>query len=176
MKRGLVIVLTGNGKGKTSSALGMALRASGHGMKTSIIQFIKKGTDIGEAEGIKKLSPYVELISGGRGFVGHNSDETRQKPHIEAAENTLKVAIEKITSGIYDIVVLDEINNAVDKKLIRIEDLIKLIKEKPPELHLIITGRNVDPAVIRYADMVTEMLNIKHPYNNGIPAQKGIDY
>lgn len=176
MDRGLVIVFTGDGKGKTTSALGVALRACGHNMKVVMLQFIKGSWHYGELESVKKLSPNFELIPLGKGFVGIIDDRLPREEHVKAAREALAIAREKITSGDYRIVILDEINVAVRLNLIDIEDLLDLVKAKPEKLHLIITGRGADPKLIEAADMVTEMREIKHPYQKGIEAQRGIDY
>ncbi len=176
MDRGLIIVFTGDGKGKTTSALGVALRACGHNMKVAMLQFIKGSWHYGELESVKKLSPNFELIPLGKGFVGIIDDRLPREEHIKAAKEALGIAREKITSGNYRIVILDEINVAVRLNLIDIEDLLDLVKAKPEKLHLIITGRGADPKLIEVADMVTEMREIKHPYQKGIEAQRGIDY
>lgn len=176
MDRGLVIVFTGDGKGKTTSALGVALRACGHNMKVVMLQFIKGSWHYGELESVKKLSPNFELIPLGKGFVGIIDDRLPREEHVKAAKEALAIAREKITSGDYRIVILDEINVAVRLNLIDIEDLLDLVKAKPEKLHLIITGRGADPKLIEAADMVTEMREIKHPYQKGIEAQRGIDY
>lgn len=176
MDRGLIIVFTGDGKGKTTSALGVALRACGHNMKVAMLQFIKGSWHYGELESVKKLSPNFELIPLGKGFVGIIDDKLPREEHIKAAKEALSIAMEKITSGDYRIVILDEINVAVKLNLINIEDLLDLVKAKPERLHLIITGRGADPKLIEAADLVTEMREIKHPYQKGIEAQRGIDY
>lgn len=176
MNKGLVIVFTGDGKGKTTSALGVALRACGHNMKVVMLQFIKGSWHYGELESVKKLSPNFELIPLGKGFVGIIDDRLPREEHIKAAKEALAIAREKITSGDYRIVILDEINVAVRLNLIDIEDLLDLVRAKPEKLHLIITGRGADPKLIEAADLVTEMREIKHPYQKGIEAQKGIDY
>ncbi len=176
MNKGLVIVFTGDGKGKTTSALGVALRACGHNMKVAMLQFIKGSWHYGELESVKKLSPNFELIPLGKGFVGIIDDRLPREEHIKAAKEALAMAREKITSGNYRVVILDEINVAVRLNLIDIEDLLDLVKAKPERLHLIITGRGADPRLIEAADLVTEMREIKHPYQKGIEAQRGIDY
>lgn len=176
MTKGLVIVFTGDGKGKTTSALGVALRACGHNMKVAMLQFIKGSWHYGELESAKKLSPYFELIPMGKGFVGIMDDKLPREEHIKAAKEALVITREKITSGDYKIVILDEINVAVRLNLIDIQDILDLIKAKPDNLHLIITGRGADPKLIEAADLVTEMREIKHPYQKGITAQRGIDY
>lgn len=173
MRKGLVIVLTGDGKGKTTAALGTALRAYGHGMYVSVIQFIKCRTDTGEARAAERLRPEMEFITAGKGFVRPGGD---LKEHIDAAQSALATARQRVRSGFWDIVILDEINNAVKLGLVDIKDVLGLIELKPAKLHLILTGRDAHPSLIAAADLVTEMRSIKHPYNSGTKAQEGIDY
>jgi cob(I)alamin adenosyltransferase len=174
--RGLVIVYTGNGKGKTTAALGMCIRAAGYKKKVKILQFVKGSWKYGELKGIKLLSEFVEMEQVGEGFVGIVDDDKDIKVHQKAARDGLEKARELIHSGEWDIVILDELNIAVDLELISLDDVIKLIKEKPPQVHLVITGRSAKPEVIELADLVTEMKEIKHPYQQGILAQKAIDW
>jgi len=175
-KKGLVVVITGNGKGKTSSALGMIVRACGHGMKSSMVQFMKGDIYAGEWDGIKKLSCDVELISTGMGFCGIEGNPYSHAEHREAAQRALRLAKEKIESGPFDIVVLDEINNALKLRLVDLEQVLNLITHKPPSLHLILTGRDAHPKVIALADTVSEVREIKHAYREGVEPQPGIDY
>ncbi len=174
--RGLVIVYTGNGKGKTTAALGMCIRAAGYKKKVKILQFVKGSWKYGELKGIKLLSEFVEMEQVGEGFVGIVDDDKDIKVHQKAAREGLEKARELIHSGEWDIVILDELNIAVDLELVSLDDVIKLIKEKPPQVHLVITGRSARPEVIELADLVTEMKEIKHPYQQGILAQKAIDW
>jgi len=174
--KGLVIVYTGNGKGKTTAALGLCIRAIGYDEKVCIIQFIKGSWKYGELDGIKRLAPNVELYQKGLGFVGIIDDKLDKSEHIKAAQEAIAFAKEKILSGKYDIIILDEINVAVSLDLIRVEDIMNLIDCKPELLDLVLTGRNARPEVIERADLVTEMREIKHPYQKGIMAQKGIDF
>ena len=175
-KKGLVVVITGNGKGKTTSALGMVLRASGHGMRVSIIQFMKGDIYAGEWDGIKKLGPDVELIPTGMGFCGIMGNPYSHSEHREAAQEAIRLSKEKIGSGKFDLVVLDEINNALKLKLVDLEQVLDLIRGKPPMLHMVLTGRNAHPEVISLADTVSEIREIKHAYRQGIEPQPGIDY
>lgn len=175
-RRGLVIVYTGEGKGKTTAALGMAVRAVGRGFKVLMIQFIKGSWHYGELEGVKALGPNFEITTGGKGFVGIVDDKLPFEEHQKAAAETLAFAKEKVTSGEYDLVILDEINNAVKGNLIPIEGVLDLLDARPPDVHLVLTGRAAHPAVIERADLVTEMREVKHPYQKGILAQVGIDY
>jgi cob(I)alamin adenosyltransferase len=174
--RGLVIVYTGNGKGKTTAALGLCIRAIGYDEKICIVQFIKGSWKYGELDGIKRLSPNVELYQKGLGFVGIIDDKLDRSEHIKAAKEAVEFAREKIESGRYDIVILDEINVAVGLGLIELDDVLGLIRCKPPLLDLVLTGRNAKQEIIDIADLVTEMREIKHPYQKGIMAQKGIDF
>jgi len=175
-KKGLVIVYTGDGKGKTTAALGLCVRAVGYDEKVCIVQFIKGSWKYGELDGIKKLAPNVELFQKGLGFVGIIDDKLDKSEHIKAAGQALIFAREKVVSGGYDIVILDEINVAVHLGLIEVGDVLKLIDDKPPLLDLVITGRNAREEIIERADLVTEMREIKHPFRKGIMAQKGIDF
>lgn len=174
--RGLLIVYTGGGKGKTTAALGMALRAVGHNKKVGMIQFIKGELFTGEMEAIKKLEPNFELIRAGKGFVRIMGDKKPFDVHQEAAKNALATAREKILSGSYDLMILDEINYAAKEGLISVEDILEIIRLKPEKLTLVLTGNYADQRVIDAADLVTEMRKIKHPYEKGIPAQRGVDF
>jgi cob(I)alamin adenosyltransferase len=174
--KGLVIVYTGNGKGKTTAALGLCIRAVGYDEKVCIVQFIKGSWKYGELDGIKRLAPNVELYQKGLGFVGIIDDKLDRSQHIKAAEEAVSFAKEMILSGKYDIVILDEINVALNLGLIKVEQVMELINVKPELLDLVLTGRNAHPEIIERADLVTEMREIKHPYQKGIMAQKGIDF
>jgi len=175
-KTGLIIVLTGDGKGKTTAALGIVLRAAGHDMKTCIIEFMKGDMYSGEIDGVRKLGPNVEFHITGRGFCGIKGDQYPFEEHRGNAQAAIKLAKEKLLSGKFDILVLDEINNAVDLKLVDLRQVMELMDIKPPLMHLILTGRNVHPEIIKRAHIVTEMKEIKHAYRQGIEPQKGIDY
>jgi cob(I)alamin adenosyltransferase len=174
-KKGLVIVYTGDGKGKTTAALGMALRAAGHGMKVLIVQFVKSFKSYGELKFVKKYDCGIEIRTMGKGYVKIKGDVYPFAEHVAAAGKTLEYAREQIQSGKYDIVVLDEINIALDKKLISMQEVADLISQKPPHLHLVLTGRNAPKKLIGLADLVSEVKEIKHPFKKGIPAQKGIE-
>ena len=173
---GLTIVYTGNGKGKTTAALGMCVRAAGYKKRIKILQFVKGSWKYGELEGIKLLQEYVDLEQVGEGFVGIIDDKKDFSVHQAAAQKGLKYAGEIIHSGKFDIVVLDELNIAVDLKLIELNDVLELVRSKPPQMHLVITGRNARQELIDLADLVTEMREIKHPYQKGVLAQRGIDW
>jgi cob(I)alamin adenosyltransferase len=175
-EKGLVIVYTGKGKGKTTAALGIVLRAVGHGYKVGMIQFIKGEWYYGELTSSKRLEPEFELIAAGRGFVGIIDDDHPIEEHEKAAKDAIQVAKQKIASGDYDIMILDEINYAVKLNLISQEDILDVIAAKPEKTSLVLTGNYVPEAVIDAADLVTEMREIKHPYQRGIKARKGVDF
>jgi len=139
-QKGLVIVYTGGGKGKTSAALGLVLRAVGYNHKVCMIQFVKGTWHYGELDSAKRLAPEFELITAGKGFVGILDDKSPREDHVKAANDTLEISKEKIMSGNFDVVILDEINYALQLKLLNLDDVIDLIKSKPPELDLVLTG------------------------------------
>ncbi len=175
-KGGLIIVYTGKGKGKTTAALGIALRAAGYKKKICMIQFIKGSWHYGEMDSSKKLEPELEMVAVGKGFVGIIDDQSPKEDHEKIAKEAIKISNEKIQSGKYDIVILDEINYAVNLGLISLGEVISLIKSKPHELDLVLTGNHAKDAVIEIADLVTEMREIKHPFQQGVKAKKGIDF
>ncbi|MGB6463736.1 MAG: cob(I)yrinic acid a,c-diamide adenosyltransferase [Nitrosotalea sp.] len=175
-KDGLVIVYTGKGKGKTTAALGMALRAIGYDYKVCMIQFIKGSWHYGEMTSSKRLEPEFELTAVGKGFVGIMDDKSPIEDHKKIADEALAIAKEKITSEKYNIVILDEINYAVNLGLVKIDDVLKLIQTKPASVNLVLTGNHVRDEIIELADLVTEMREIKHPFKSGIRAKKGIDF
>ncbi len=157
------------------------MRALGHGWKVLIIQFFKGDWPVvyGELELAKKLHPQFEVLQLGKGFVKIMGDKKPFQEHVEAAETALSITREKMLSGQYDLIILDEVIYALgymDFKLIDLADVLQLIKEKPPLTHLILTGRNAPKELIEAADLVTEMREIKHPMAKGIPAQQGVDF
>jgi cob(I)alamin adenosyltransferase len=174
--KGLVIVYTGDGKGKTTAALGMALRAAGHRKQTLIVQFIKNFKNYGELKFVKKYNCGIEIKSIGKGYVKIRGDKFPFEEHVKAAKQALKFAEDKILSKEYDIVVLDEMNIALDKKLLTFHEVAELIHRKPPSLHLVLTGRNAPKKLLQLADLVSEVKEIKHPFKKGTLAQKGIEY
>ncbi len=171
--RGLVLVHTGNGKGKTTAAFGQALRAVGQGLRVCVIQFMK-GRKYGEFLAAERYLPNLTIhLSGLDSFV------MRDKPapvDIELARKGLDMAREAVSSGKYDMVILDEINVAVDFKLIPLEEVINLIRNKPAALDLVLTGRYAAPEIMELADTVSEVREIKHHYNAGIKDRAGIEY
>lgn len=174
--RGWVIVYTGDGKGKTTAALGIALRASGHNMRVCMIQFVKGSWFTGELKSSQLLAPNFEIMRGGKGFVGIIDDKRPFSEHVTAAKKALGESEKIISSGMYDIVILDEINYAVNRKLIGIRSVLSLIRHRPANVTLVLTGRRAPQAIINSADLVTEMRKIKHPYDKGMTARKGIDF
>lgn len=169
---GQVVVNTGDGKGKTTAALGVVLRAWGRGMKVVIVQFIKQSTsNYGEHRAARKLD--IEIITLGGGFTWLSRDIERDKA---LAREAWEVAKDKLHSEDYDVVVLDEITYPVTYGWILVEELLEALRQRPQGQHVIITGRKADPALIEYADLVTEMREIKHPYQKGIKAQPGLDF
>jgi cob(I)alamin adenosyltransferase len=173
--RGLILIFTGNGKGKTTAALGTALRAVGYGHRVAIVQFIKGTWHYGELDAVARI-PEIELHRSGAGFYKIMGDQLPEEVHRQAARQGLELAREKMQSGRYQLVILDEINNAVHTGLLRVEDVLGLLDDKPETLSLILTGRDAKPEVMERADLVTEMREIKHPFQQGILARKGIDY
>ena len=175
-KNGLTIVYTGKGKGKTTAALGIALRATGYKKKICMIQFIKGSWHYGEMESSKRLEPEFEMVAIGKGFVGIIDDKSPKEDHQEIAKEAIRISNEKIQSAKYDIVILDEINYAVNLNLISLDDVLDLIKSKPENVDLVLTGNYAKEEVIEAADLVTEMKEIKHPFQKGIKAKEGIDF
>jgi cob(I)alamin adenosyltransferase len=176
VQKGLIVVITGNGKGKTTTALGIVVRACGHNLRTSIIQFMKGDIYAGEWDGIKKMNCQVELISTGKGFCGIQGNPYPFKEHRENAQEAVQIVRQKMESGEFDIVILDEINNALSLHLVDLDQVLDLIRRKPPQMHLVLTGRDAHPEVIDLADTVSEVVEIKHAYRKGIEPQPGIDY
>lgn len=173
---GLIVVLTGDGKGKTTSALGMSVRAAGHNLKVCIIHFMKGNLHAGEFDGLKLLGPTVEDHIMGKGFCGIPGDRSSPEEHRESAQAAILLAREKLETGTYDILILDEVNVALKLNLVDLPQVLELIEKKPARMHLVLTGRDAHPDVIARANTVTEMREIKHAYQEKIEPQKGIDY
>ncbi len=172
---GLLMVNTGDGKGKTTCALGLMMRAAGRGMRCCMIQFMKSKNDrYGEHESAEKLG--IEVHTMGDGFTWDTNDKTQD---IKTSEETWALCVEKMRSEKYDLLVFDEIVYVLDYKFLDLQkvlDEIKAVREKQPELHIVLTGRNAPPELIQAADLVTEMKEIKHPFHAGIFAQQGIEF
>ena len=172
IKKGLVIVNTGNGKGKTTAAMGVLFRAWGRDMRVVMLQFIKHTTArFGEQRSAQKIG--VEMLAYGDGFTWRSKDMERTE---SLARQQWEVCKEKINSGQYDLVVLDEFTYPLHYGWIPVEEVLEVLRNRPPLLHVIITGRYAPEALIDYADLVTEMREIKHPYKQGIKAQPGIEF
>lgn len=173
----MIIIFYGKGKGKTSAALGVALRAAGWGKKVAIFQFVKGSWATGERLSIPKyLKPHVSIEALGKGFVGILDDKLAKKEHIKAAQAGLKKVEKIIKAGKHDIVILDEIIGAIRDQLVTLDQVVKLLKKVPKKTDLILTGHYRYPKLIALADMVSEIKKIKHPYDKGILAKQGIDF
>ncbi len=174
-EKGLVILYTGEGKGKTTAALGLVLRAVGYNKKCLIVQF-GKAWFTGELVGIKKLEPLVKIIQGGKGFLDILGSKVSKKEHTSAASQAFDILYKEVMSNKWDIVVADEIVGAVSSGVLPLEQAVKLIKDKPKGVDLILTGHHAPKQLIDLSDLVTEMTEIKHPYQLGILAKKGVDF
>jgi cob(I)alamin adenosyltransferase len=173
LEPGLVQVYTGDGKGKTSAALGLALRAVGRGLKVYVIQFIKGGFDYGELHAVQQFAN-LKLKAFGRGrFI---TEKPPKEEDVRLAMEAFELAEKVVANGEYDIVVLDEVNVALGLKLIDVDDVVRLVKSKPNHVELVLTGRNAPAEIIELADLVTEMKEVKHPFKKGVPPRKGIEY
>jgi cob(I)alamin adenosyltransferase len=173
LERGLIQVYTGDGKGKTTAALGLALRAAGHGLRVEIVQFVKGWPGYGELRGVERLPTVVIHPFGRSGWV--HPDRPQPKDYEQAAQ-ALACARQIMAGGRADVVVLDEINVALDYGLLDLEAVLALLDAKPPAVELVLTGRNAHPDVVRRADLVTEMRKIKHPFDQGIYGRQGIEF
>lgn len=170
---GMIHVYTGNGKGKTTAALGLALRACGHGLKVYMIQFMKGDIEYGELRAAELL-PNLKIVQFGRpSFV---NKEKPAEEDIKYAQQAIEHANKIVKKAEYDVVILDELNVAIDFKLIDLGDVLSLINSKPKNMEIIITGRNAHDKIIERADYVTNMEKIKHPYDKGLAARDGIEH
>lgn len=173
-KKGLIIVHTGDGKGKTSAALGIAFRAAGHGLRVAMIQFIKGKWKYGELASAVQVKTPIEIHMMGEGFTWDTKDRARD---IEKTEQAWNLCQEKLMSSRYHVVIFDEINYVIDYDYLNVASVIETLKRKPEMVHVILTGRNAKPELIEIADLVTEMREVKHPFKDqGILAQKGIEF
>ncbi len=174
--KGLLIVYTGPGKGKTTCALGTAFRAVGQGLRVLMVQFIKGSWHYGELDAAKMLGDdKMEILMMGRGFVKVGGADTDPED-IRLCEEAWSFALTKIQSEQYDLVVLDEINYVISYHMLDATKVVAALAARPERVHVICTGRNAHPALVEAADLVTEMREVKHPYTKGILAQRGIDY
>jgi cob(I)alamin adenosyltransferase len=183
--RGQVLLYTGEGKGKTTAAFGVVLRAVGRGWKVSMIQFTKmgewpKGQPLGEITGAARLAPDFEVISTGIGFVNIFGDPYTFEEHRDAAQKGLELAREKIQSGAFELVILDEILGAVDQGQVDLEQVLELIETKPHAVNLLLTGHDAQKRfldrLLPVVDLATEMVKLKHPFDEGHQARRGLDY
>ena len=171
-RKALVVLYTGNGKGKTTAALGMLLRAWGRGMKVCMLSFIKEQTaNFGEERAARKLG--IELIPLGGGFTWLSKDIEQDKA---LARRCWELCKQKIASGEYDIVVLDEITYPISYGWLDVDEVIATLRQRPADLHVVLTGRDAHEKLIEFADLVTEMREVKHPFTSGIKAQPGVDF
>lgn len=175
-RQGLIVVITGNGKGKTTSAMGMALRGCGHGLKTTIVQFMKGDLYSGEWDGVKKLAPFVTLYHTGKGFCGIEGNPYPHSEHRKNAQDALVLVGNIIREKSCDTLILDEINNALHLGLVDLQQVEDILKQKPAPMHLILTGRDAHPALIEAADTASEVREIKHAYRKDIEPQPGVDF
>ncbi|MEK6655826.1 MAG: cob(I)yrinic acid a,c-diamide adenosyltransferase [Nitrospirota bacterium] len=175
-KSGLLHIYTGEGKGKTTAAIGLAVRAAGNGMKVLFVQFLKGGEESGELKIFKNLQKNIEVIRfDQRHPIFFEKGDTKEGL-IKAAKEALKLIAEKIKSGKYNLVVLDEINNLVSQGWADVNELMEIIKKRPEGVEIVLTGRGASKELIDMADYVTEVKAIKHPFKKGIKARKGIEY
>lgn len=173
LERGLVQVYTGNGKGKTTASLGLALRAVGHGLRVYILQFMKGSTVYGELETARRLAPFLTIEQVGRDtFVSRSHPDPED---LRLAREGFAKAREIVRSGDYDLVVLDELNCAVDFGLVPLPGVLDLVRSKPDHTELVLTGRGAHPQIVELADLVTEMREVKHYFHSGQHARVGIE-
>jgi cob(I)alamin adenosyltransferase len=174
-RKGYIVVLTGNGKGKTTSALGMAMRAIGQGKKVAVLQFLKGSWKYGELETAKRLAPDLTIRQLGGEFIRIDPDNP-DPGDVETARKAWELSKEVLFSGEYGMVILDEINGTIAYGLLPVDEVVAALNERPPSLHVVLTGRLAHPTIVEIADLVTEMTEIKHPYRSGHNARKGIEF
>lgn len=172
-QKGLLIVHTGKGKGKSSSAFGMVMRCLGHGMRVGIVQFIKGAWETGEANFLKRFPEQVEIQTLGEGFSWETQDRARD---IAAAERAWVETRRMLADPRFDFVLLDELNVALRYEQLALDPVLEAIAARPPMQHCVVTGRNAPEALIELADLVTEMTMVKHPFRSGVKAQKGVEF
>ena len=172
-ERGLIIVHTGTGKGKTTAAFGMVLRCIGHGMRVGIVQFVKGAWGTGERDVLAKFPELVTCRAMGEGFTWDTQDRARD---IAAARAAWELAKEMIADPSYNLILLDELNIVLRYDYLPLDEVLGVLKAKPRDLHIVVTGRNAKPELIELADLVTEMTLVKHPFRAGVKAQRGIEF
>jgi cob(I)alamin adenosyltransferase len=177
-RRGLLLVFTGDGKGKSTAAFGLALRASGNRMPVKVVQFIKGAWKTGEREAIRRSLPEIDVEVGGRGFTIERLRDPRvpMTDHHLAARAAFEIARGAVASGRYRMVVLDEVLGSIKAGLVTEREVLELAASRPADLHLVLTGRGATPAIVEAADLVTEMRDVKHHHRAGVPAQRGIEF
>ena len=178
IEKGLLIVHTGKGKGKSTAAFGLALRALGNGLKVGVVQFVKGKWQTGERHVLETFPDQIEMRVSGEGFTWETQDRARD---IRAAEAGWAIAKEMIeacrgANPRYDMIVLDELNIVLRYDYLPIAEVVDVLRNRPPDLHVVVTGRNAKPELVEAADLVTEMTQIKHPFRAGVKAQKGIEF
>ena len=172
-ERGLIIVYTGKGKGKSTAAFGLAIRAIGHGMRVGIVQFVKGVWETGERSVLARFPELVTLKAMGEGFTWDTQDRARD---IAAARRAWETAKEMIADPSYNMIILDELNIVLRYDYLPLEEVLEALKNKPRKKHVVVTGRNAKPALVEIADLVTEMTLVKHPFRAGVKAQPGIEF
>lgn len=172
----MLIVITGNGKGKTTSALGQALRAVGDGRKVLMVQFIKGPWRSGEDDSHQRLLPDFKIIKTGLGFVGILGDKLPREDHANAAQKGLELARQEMLSGNWNLLILDEVHNAIQLGLLAVDEVMPFVNDLPEGMDLILTGRDARQEFIDRADIVSEVKEIKHIYNTGVKGKKGVEW
>lgn len=172
-ERGLLIVHTGKGKGKSTAAFGLALRALGHGWRLGIVQFVKGAWETGERKALERFADQVTMKRMGEGFTWETQDRARD---IAAANEAWIAAKEMILDPTFSMVILDELNIVLRYDYLPVAEVISVLRDRRPELHVVVTGRNAKPELIELADLVTDMALVKHPFRDGVKAQAGIEF
>jgi cob(I)alamin adenosyltransferase len=172
-ERGLLIVHTGKGKGKSTAAFGLALRALGHGWRLGIVQFVKGAWETGERKALERFADQVTMKRMGEGFTWETQDRARD---IAAANEAWAAAKEMILDPTFSMVILDELNIVLRYDYLPVSEVISVLRDRRPELHVVVTGRNAKPELIELADLVTDMTLVKHPFHDGVKAQAGIEF
>lgn len=176
VRKGLIVIITGNGKGKTTSAMGMALRGCGHGLRTTIVQFMKGDLYSGEWDGVKQLAPLVTLYHTGKGFCGIEGNPYPHSEHRKNAQDALELVESILRADNCDTLILDEVNNALHLGLVDLSQVKHILALRPAHMHIILTGRDAHWELIDLADTVSEVREIKHAYRKEIEPQPGIDF